>query len=487
MTSHRAVSLACVALAALSLPVIAAQRPDNAGPPVAAAQRPGYPGPPAPPPGASDAPALRLIDRDTVWSGTVGVNGKLQIVKGATLTIQPGTTVQFMLPSTRVDASEDRIFVQPGGRLLARGTPSQPIVFLSATPGAQWFGIELHSGHGEDVLEHCRIQDSRTGLTCVGSSPSVGRCVFKGNGSGVSLWRQAKPAIRDSVFVDNEVAIKVGMQSAPTVASCEITGSSVSGIAIEQDSGGVVERSLLRGNKAGVAKRGSGSLVIANNRFEDNEIGASVDREGEAELRENVFTNNRLGVRGTAKASLLLSRNTFDANDTAVRFDGRAKGTVGGNDFTANTLGVHLSRTSGPEISGNRFLKNGTAVLCEYSSYPTISRNNFGDNGTDIRAGDNQSFEWTRTVWPAGDWERWADTYGRDKILARNNYWGERTSREMQAGGKAIGTLFDHHQSPEIIADNRPYRRDEIDYRPFSPEPFADAGVDARPEVGSPP
>lgn len=424
------------------------------------------------------APVASLIMKDSVWSGIVPINGKIQVLSGVTLTIQPGTQVRFVVSTTRSDTDEDRIFVQTGGTLIALGTESQPIVFSSASTGSKWYGIELHSGHDRDAFAHCRIRDSRMGIAAVSSSPSIENCLFEGNQQGVSLWRQAKPALRNCTFLRNAVAIGVNMNSAPTITSCAIEDSEQIGVSVEAGSGGSVEKTRLSRNKIGIQKRGSGRLLMAQNGFDSNTVGVAIDQEDAmAEVRENVFSNNQQGVRVATKAAPRISRNVFHKNLTALRFDSRSKGSVDHNDLTANGVGVRLSRTSSPEIAWNDFSANDTAILCEYSSYPVLANNNFRGGSTAVQAGDNQSFEWTRSIWPGTEWENWARSYGRNKIVAGNNYWGEEATREMQAGSAQIGFILDYRRSKEILIEGRSYRRDEVDYLPFSPAPIPNAGT----------
>jgi len=442
-----------------------------------------------PPPAAispGTMPVASLIKSDSVWSGSVTVNGKIQVLSGVTLTIRPGTQVRFAVATARTDTAEDRIFVQPGGTLIARGTESQPIVFASATPGLKWYGIELHSGHDQDVFAHCRIRDSVNGIACVSSSPTVEDCVFEDNRQGVSLWRQAKPVLRRCRLLRNTVGVWTSMQSAPTITACEIEASGEIGVSVESGCDGIIEKSLFRGNKIGIQKRGTGNLLAAGNRFVANEVGVFIDREGAtATLKANEFTGNGQAVLVAAKAASLLSRNIFNNNATALRYESRARGSVDHNDFTANATGVSLSKTSSPEIAWNDFSGNATALLCEYSSYPVIANNNFRGNGTDIRAGENQSFAWTRSVWPAAEWTSWAQSYGENKILARNNYWGEENTRALLAGATEIKTVVDYRRCAEITVSGNTYRRDEIDFQPFSPTPIGNAGS-AGSEPGAP-
>jgi len=80
------------------------------------------------------------INGNQTWSAASGpyqLNGTVTINNGATLTIQPGTSVYLN--------QGVKIIVAPGGRLIANGTESQPIRFTSAPAGTRaiWGGINV--------------------------------------------------------------------------------------------------------------------------------------------------------------------------------------------------------------------------------------------------------------------------------------------------------------------------------------------------------
>lgn len=80
------------------------------------------------------------INSNQTWtaaSGPYQLNGTVTINNGATLTIQPGTSVYF--------GTGMELIVAPGGRLIANGTESQPIRFTSApaVTRAIWRGINV--------------------------------------------------------------------------------------------------------------------------------------------------------------------------------------------------------------------------------------------------------------------------------------------------------------------------------------------------------
>lgn len=84
-----------------------------------------------------------LIDKDMtltadhVWY----VNDNLAIMKGATLTIEPGTRVEFA----------EGMGLSSRGKLIANGTPEKPIVFTRHLGEGAWNGIKSHRSDGQQV------------------------------------------------------------------------------------------------------------------------------------------------------------------------------------------------------------------------------------------------------------------------------------------------------------------------------------------------
>ena len=70
------------------------------------------------------------------------VNENIGIMEGATLTIEPGTRLEFM----------EGMGLSSFGKLVAKGTPEKPIVF-TGHHGARWAGIKSHRSTGEHSHE----------------------------------------------------------------------------------------------------------------------------------------------------------------------------------------------------------------------------------------------------------------------------------------------------------------------------------------------
>jgi YVTN family beta-propeller protein len=116
----------------------------------------------AAPPDAPETRPLRVygtIATDTVWTEAGSpyvVTDTLTVSEGVTLTIQPGVVVKF-------DAGKSLIV---HGKLLAVGTPTQPILFTSnVTPTAStWGEIRLEQWVYPSILRYCQIEYATRGL-----------------------------------------------------------------------------------------------------------------------------------------------------------------------------------------------------------------------------------------------------------------------------------------------------------------------------------
>lgn len=80
------------------------------------------------------------IEQDAVWSGVVQIDGAVQVSKGATLTIQPGTTI-LAKPGARIEIG----YLSETSTLIANGTAEQPIRACGTVPAkGSWGGIGLN-------------------------------------------------------------------------------------------------------------------------------------------------------------------------------------------------------------------------------------------------------------------------------------------------------------------------------------------------------
>lgn len=82
-----------------------------------------------------------LIDKDMTLTAdhVYYVNENLAVLKGATLTIEPGTRIEFA----------EGMGLSSSGKLIANGTPEKPIVFARHLGEGAWTGIKSHNSDGQ--------------------------------------------------------------------------------------------------------------------------------------------------------------------------------------------------------------------------------------------------------------------------------------------------------------------------------------------------
>lgn len=227
------------------------------------------------------------------WEGEVHLQGEVVIGKGAVLTIAPGTRVYFMPyqeenPDRKRKPHElrgSKLMVH--GKIIARGTAYQPIVFSHYDPDAppgSWGGIKVQDAE-EAYFYNCEF---RQAMNAIHSCRS---------------WI----AIEYSKFEDNQVGI------------------------LFHNTEMLIERNLLRNNGTAIYFL-SGSPAICENKIENNDNGLVIaDASGQYRIQNNSFLNSRsynVGLGERVRKSVDLRRNYWGTTDPKVLeaklFDGRS-------------------------------------------------------------------------------------------------------------------------------------------------------------------
>ena len=157
-----------------------------------------------------------VIRSDVTWSGHITVRGVVLVARGATLTIKPGTTVLF----EKIDSNDDGIGdseIRVLGRLLAKGTQADPILFQSAAAKPQrkdWSYILFFTSGEVSVVEHCVIKHGFSGLQAHFSTVNIANVTFQDNHEGMRFGR-AKLSIKNNRFVANDIGIRFTRMEGP--------------------------------------------------------------------------------------------------------------------------------------------------------------------------------------------------------------------------------------------------------------------------------
>jgi hypothetical protein len=117
---------------------------------------------PAPQPGAADITQDITTSRTLYQDTTYTLKGFVHVTNGATLTIQPGTRIQGDF-----NTLGSSLFIMRGARIIAVGTPTQPIVFTSSRPAGQrqpgdWGGLIIVGNAIDNRAGDIEIEGSNT-------------------------------------------------------------------------------------------------------------------------------------------------------------------------------------------------------------------------------------------------------------------------------------------------------------------------------------
>jgi len=246
------------------------------------------------------------VERDTVWSGEVRVDGVVHVRKGATLTILPGTRVAFV-PGRIGTVDEHEGFAGSGikveGRIVAEGTEGKPILFTAAgaPPGPGSWDKILFSFSSGSRFDRCTFEGARYAFHAHFSEISVRRCLFRDNEEGVRLG-QSRVTIEESVFTRNEVR-GINFRECRNEIRGNLVYENGDGIFLHsKDSASVIRGNAVYGNRGFDLRLGD---------LHADDVDASGNWWGtprEEEARRKVYDGRNLEGLGTVRLSPVLSR-----------------------------------------------------------------------------------------------------------------------------------------------------------------------------------
>lgn len=165
------------------------------------------------------------IEQDTVWQGRVIIDGRVEVLRGATLTILPGSEIAFVRRDADGDWRGDSTLLIKG-TLHAEGTRLEPILFHSAAsdprPG-DWKEIRadfarevilryceirdsvagLHAHYTKGLIENCRLRENIDGARFGAASFSIRNCLIEKNQAKGILTRQSNLRLEKNIFRHN--------------------------------------------------------------------------------------------------------------------------------------------------------------------------------------------------------------------------------------------------------------------------------------------
>lgn len=331
---------------------------------------------------------------DMVWQGRIEVAGTIRVPQGSRLIIMPGTIVEFARKDTNDDGiGENGIMIQ--GRLIAKGTKEQPIVFRSAESNSQmgdWDSINIMDSAGaQNLIEYCRIEHAYRGLH----------------------FHFSNVAVHNSYIVNNYRGIQF------------------------QESQVEMKGNYLGDNKSGIQGRDS-DLIFTDNILHNNYVGANFYRTTLSARGNRVVGNWKDGWRIREGISTL-QENLVDGNRNGLLLADMFYGEYNRNSFTNNLeTGLYLKNADNIEVTGNVVAANGINGLNIQESRALVKGNQITDNAE--RGIGVQSFDGLITENNLANNGLYAiDLDGTGDVSAPANWWG---------GSSPEKVVFDKRNDP---------------------------------------
>lgn len=227
-----------------------------------------------------------VIDKDTIWQGEVLITGDVEVAKGATLTILPGTVVRFKKindfgPEKLSEDKENhfpKLELIVKGRLYAQGTLENKITFTSGEefpkPG-DWGAVNF-LGSIENIIEFCVFTYAHTAVHAHSAQVVVSYSTFHYNGVAIGQ-KNIKGAPQQCVvpmlynrITENGGGILYGAGSTTTISHNEINNNTFFGIYVKKGGLANVRFNNILQNGKGVIFYAAKDIYLRDNNINNN-------------------------------------------------------------------------------------------------------------------------------------------------------------------------------------------------------------------------
>lgn len=285
------------------------------------------------------------ITHDTVWTSKGSpyqFTGSLNIENGATLTIEPGVTVDL-----------GTYFLQVKGALYAKGTAEKNIVFTSSnrwsTPYIQFtessvdWNPETSQG---SVVENAYF--NHTTLTIISSSPKIAHNTFEesDNNALTAITISDSAAIISNNILHGLYA-GITVNGDATITDNIINGTGYTVRAIEASGNAKIMHNYINGGYNTVSL--SGQALFQENTVMGADYCAVTGSSNQVKIIRNYVTDNRYGITGSGT----IESNTITANKVAI-YGPSSTASIKNNNIFGNTENsVFLTDNSDANVKNN--------------------------------------------------------------------------------------------------------------------------------------
>jgi len=325
------------------------------------------------------------------WFDSIHVNGDVTVGENKTVTVEPGTRVEFFPGDTQSGGQSSTLSelilgghaIGAGGRLVAEGAVSDSILFTSGagSPGPfDWYGVRMVQGSSPFEPKYCRFEHAMYPIMCLGDTLFVDSCLIRSYGFvGVYAGGADIVRVEDTSMDMSEDFMAIWLAD---VAS------------------GIVTRNNLWSpspvGAAGVLITNGSSVTVSQNTFFGMDNGIEVVG---SDLTSFGNTISGVGIDGIKAFDAIVSIecDSIALGDEGVRgieLLGTASGAVSHNKITGPgnrlTYGIELKDSADPEVQYNWIQGVKYGIKMSAASSADISHNWIkGTTGNGIQcAGD---------------------------------------------------------------------------------------------------
>jgi hypothetical protein len=289
------------------------------------------------------------VQADTYVSGTIyssttwtsedspyTLTGDVFVNNGVTLTIQPGTTVNF---------GSHRLYIN--GVLNAQGTSNNNIVFSGNGYGSIVF---TYTSLGWSGSSGCIIDNAHFSLLSLiveDSSPKISNNYFTNTYGTLITVNGGSPSISDNVLVFNSNYNCIHINSGAPIISQNVIAGDGQAYGIYTAGAAYISNNNITGCWTGVYT--VGASTIQYNNIMDNSNDGIYSENAAAIIQNNVLADNNVGISGTG----VIRDNTIANNQEAGIWGPTPSAEILRNNIYDNTQNVHLTESDNIEAINN--------------------------------------------------------------------------------------------------------------------------------------
>jgi hypothetical protein len=387
---------------------------------------------------------------NVAWFDSIHVNGDVIVYPGKTVTLEPGTIVEFYPGDTlHVGTDPNRcelVLTQAGSKLVAQGAPSEMIHFrsgASAPTKLDWYGIQTLPGSSPFEPSYCTFEHAAYPIVCNSDTVVVKACRFS------DFWGDAINGIYSNVTVED--------------TRIDMSDGNNTGIKLRTACTGMVTGDSIMSSGYGTAVKGvsADSLTVSHNTISNPYTGIHVEASGLNSSHNRIlgFVNDGIKVSGS---TVSISYDTLEIGSTGVRgieLTSTSSGTVSHNYITSSgsgtRYGIETSGDASPVIEYNQINGPMCGIRCTGNSGPQIAHNWIknttgngiqcsGDGGPSVRYTTIENFQGTAVsaadyallnlgaypdsgsnrIYTSQSFSYYVANLAEDPMLAEYNWWG---------------------------------------------------------------